>query len=42
MGFSPNNNLAKADGMKPHFLFWAKALSFFLLAHHALKGVAIE
>jgi hypothetical protein len=39
MGFSPNKNSAKAGGIRPHFLFWAKALSF-LTAHHALKGVA--
>jgi hypothetical protein len=29
MGFSPNKNSAKAGGMKPHFLFWAKARFFF-------------
>jgi hypothetical protein len=29
MGFSPNERSAKAGGIKPHFLFWAKAHLFF-------------
>jgi hypothetical protein len=40
MGFSPNNNSAKADEIKPHY-FGLKPFPF-LTADHALKGVAIE